>query len=186
MTALLAFFFFIIPFQFALSPAEGFDLASIRLAVIGVFFFWVIRGCVKRKLWLPIDFSTFFFLTFIVFASVSFLWAQHGGFALRKILFLLSFAPLFIVLYSTFREAPYARLMVLRAYVFGATAAAIVGILIFLSQFLFGVERVFFLSDSVYPPIIFGTIIWSVGYKLSKPPRQYFWRHTASGLGLFS
>lgn len=152
MTAILAFFFFIIPFQFALSPAQGIDLAIIRLAAIGVFFFWLLYGGVRRKLWLPTDISAFLFLSFIALAAVSFLWAEQSEFALRKILFLLSFAPLFIVLVSVFREAPGARLRVLRAYVFGAGAAAVVGILIFFSQFLFGVERVFaVLSQSVLP-----------------------------------
>ena len=102
--SLIAFFIFSLPFQFALQPAGGVDLALARVLAIGIFFLWAAKGLSERRLMLPRPFPLFFFIAFFLWSSASFLWAGSPFWALRKTAFLLSFLPLFLVFSDLFRE----------------------------------------------------------------------------------
>lgn len=138
----IVFFSFFLPFQFALHPAEGVDLASMRVFAIGMFLWWCARSLSERRLALPRPLPFFLFLSFLIWASASFLWADNVSWSLRKTAFLLSFFPLFLVASSFFRDA-HLRKRVFQALVCGSSAAALLALLQFFSQFIFGVERTF-------------------------------------------
>jgi hypothetical protein len=163
MNNLFVLYFLFLPFQFALSPVPGVDLASIRLLTLFLFLVWLSRGLIQRRILLPKLSPLFLFSGFLFIAFGSFLWSEHIVLALRKTLFLFSFAPLFIILASWFEEQRSARLVVLTSFVVGAFLSAITGIFFFLSQFIFGVERVFsFLIGSVLPFFLGTTFAQSV------------------------
>lgn len=140
--ALLTFFVFFLPFQFALHPAEGIDLASARVLAIGIFLWWSMKSLSEKRLILPLPLPLFFFTAFFLWVAASFLWAENASWALRKTAFLLSFLPLFLVFYASFRE-PRLRDRVFRALASGAALAALFALLQFSLQFIFGVEKMF-------------------------------------------
>jgi drug/metabolite transporter (DMT)-like permease len=131
MNNLFVLYFLFLPFQFALSPVPGVDLASIRLLTLFLFLVWLSRGLIQRRILLPKLFPLFLFSGFLFIAFGSFLWSEHIVLALRKTLFLFSFAPLFIILASWFEEQRSARLVVLTSFVVGAFLSAITGIFFF-------------------------------------------------------
>ncbi len=152
MKFLLSLFFFLLPFQWALSPLPGIDLALARPAVIVLFFLWFSFGFLRRKLILPISWASFFMTFFLFWSALSLLWSQDVSFAVRKLLFLFSLVPLFFILLSRFDERPLERLSLLRAFVLGAFLSAATGIIIFFLQFFFGVEKTFtFLMKEILP-----------------------------------
>lgn len=145
-------YFFVLPFQFALSPGEGVDLASIRLATMAFVFVWIIHGLLFRRAVFPSLLATFFLSGFILLALGSALWAENPFFALRKSLFLLSFLSLLFVFAALFFDHPSWRAVTLKSFVLGAALSALVGIIIFFSQFIFGLESVLaFLLIEVLP-----------------------------------
>lgn len=156
-------YFLLLPFQFALSPTEGIDLAIIRLLTIGLVGVFLVRGLLQKKILLPPLLPVFFLTGLLLMAVGSFLWADNPSFALRKSLFWLSFFPLFFVLASWFRECPGDRANVVKFFVGGAFVSAMGALLIFVSQFFFGVGRVFsFLTDSLLPFFLGATFAQSV------------------------
>lgn len=157
MRYLILGYFLLLPFQFALSPAPGIDLAVIRVATLVLVILWLVRGFVSRKLMLPVGVPSFFLLTFLFLAVFSLLWADNTVFAGRKVLFFCSFLPLFFVLLSWFREYPEERRGVLRAFLYGAFLAAASGIFVFSLQFFLGVERVFSFLTQYILPFFLGT-----------------------------
>jgi O-antigen ligase len=145
-------YFFILPFQFALSPGEGVDLASIRLVTMALVFSWIIHGFLFRRMIFPSLLATLFLSGFTLLALGSALWAENSLFALRKSLFFLSFLPLFFVLAALFFDQPSWRGVILKSFALGAALSALVGIIIFFSQFLFGLEYVLaFLLIDILP-----------------------------------
>lgn len=139
---ILLFFLFFIPFQFALRPTEGIDLAFIRVLTVTILFLWLAKSFFDKKIYLPRPKVLFFFLAYLLWASVSFFWAENTNWAFRKALFLISFFPLFIVFFVTLQNASF-RKKTMKALVVGAVAISIIALLQFFSQFLFGVEKVF-------------------------------------------
>lgn len=141
MNGLLLFFTSYLPFQIALNPMAGVDLASIRILAIGIFIFWLIRSFKKIKIifsstWLP-----WFIVIFCLISAFSLIFAENTDWGLRKLAFLLSFFPLYFVFFDTTFEA---RVKVIRCLIWSATILAAVGIIQFAAQF-------FVTLDGIYP-----------------------------------
>ncbi len=152
MKSFLAAYFLVLPFQWALSPAPGVDLAVMRVATLLGVLFWLAWGLFQRKVFVPTGWGSVFWLCFLFFSTLSYFWATEQSFALRKILFLLNFAPIFFLVCTWLQQSYQERFFVIRAYVMGASLLAVVGIVLFLSQFLFGVEAVFaVLTQNILP-----------------------------------
>lgn len=148
----LGWYFLLLPFQFALSPVEGIDLAIIRLLTLSIVAAWIVYGLVSRKLFFPEGNSIFFLSGFLILSLCSALWAQEASYSLRKALFFLSFYPLFFVLSALFFESKASRTYVLQYFVLGATLSAVVGMGLFFFQFIVGVAPLFaFLTESILP-----------------------------------
>ncbi|MEK9151203.1 MAG: O-antigen ligase family protein [Patescibacteria group bacterium] len=141
----------LLPFQFALYPAEGVDLALARVWAIAIILLWGTKHLSEKRLAMPRPPLFFFFTAFLLWTSVSFLWAENTQWALRKIAFLLPSLLLFLVFFSVCREA-HSRDRILRAFSVGAFLAALVAIAQFSLQFVFGIEKVFaFWTREVLP-----------------------------------
>src|SRR6185369_14986442 len=145
-------FFFILPFQWALSPVPGIDLALARVLSMLIFFVWVFSSVFKKRLMLPDGLSSFLASSFLFISALSFLWAGNADFSVRKIAFLFSFFPSFFVLTSFFKENINRVQTTLSFFIYGSVIAAAVSLVQFFSQFIFGVEKVFsFWTGSILP-----------------------------------
>lgn len=138
----LLIFLFLLPLQFALNPTIGTDLPVGRVLAVVIILWWLARGLAKRHIPFPSVYFTAAVLSFLGIAAASFLWVENTDFALRKFLFLLNFFPLLFVFFDLGKERGNPALW-LKAFCMGAFGTALIGLGIFMSQFLFGVEKVF-------------------------------------------
>ncbi|HCO99415.1 MAG: O-antigen ligase family protein [Candidatus Moranbacteria bacterium] len=148
-----AFLFFcaLLPFQFALNPKEGFDLAIIRILIPLIFLIWIFIALKNKQKIFKLNWTTSLLGLFFILAIISLLFSPNLSWSVRKILFPLSIAPLYFlaasILITTLRQK--------RAFLFlvsSATVLAWVGILQFTSQFIFGIDSVsLFLSTHITP-----------------------------------
>lgn len=156
-------YFLFLPFQWALSLSEGIDLAVIRLVTIASFFFWLALSLAKKEVRLPRGWGVVFFATLLFFIILSLFWSENWHFSVRKILFILSFAPLFLMFCSWLETSAEDSVSLLKAYVGGAFLLSVVGVSAFFAQFLFGVEVVFsFLVTDILPFFLGETFAASV------------------------
>ena len=154
--AILLFIFFL-PFQFALHPTGGIDLAVIRVLAIGIFLWWGIQSLAERRCLLPRPLQMFCFGAFLLWCTLSFLWAENDLWALRKSAFLWSFFPLFLVFFAHFREQR-AREKMFQVWVQSASVIAIISLIQFSSQWIWGVEKVFLLWTQQVLPFFLGPV----------------------------
>ncbi|MEK7598131.1 MAG: O-antigen ligase family protein [Patescibacteria group bacterium] len=143
-----------LPFQLALNPSAGIDLASIRVLILGAFFVWLAVGLRKKRLVVKKNIQTGLVITFLFLNVLSLLVARNTDWSSRKLLFLFSIFPVYFVA----SQAVNKREKILKAsqtIVFSATAAATVGLVQFFAQFLFGLESVYkFWADHVIEPFL--------------------------------
>ena len=142
------------PFQVALNPTEGIDLASIRVIVLLLFFFCLADGLKNKKIIIPFNIQTGLIFSFLFFNLLSLFIARNSDWSIRKLLFLFSLFPIYFVTLHLINNRK--RLLVIsKGLVFGGTLVAILGIAQFFSQFVFGLERVYkFWADYVIVPFL--------------------------------
>lgn len=142
MFALLKILAIYLPFQLALNPAEGIDLASIRVLILIIFSIWLMEGFRRKKLTVAFGSVTFFIIAFLFLSAFSFFWAKNPDWAMRKIVFLFSVFPLYFavsdVIYNRERMIEIVKWLVV-----SGSLVAMVGIIQFFSQFIFGLEKVY-------------------------------------------
>ncbi|MFA5986701.1 MAG: O-antigen ligase family protein [Parcubacteria group bacterium] len=96
------------------------------------------------------------YIVFSLFYSPEQLWT------LRKILFLLSFAPLYYILITLFIAQTNAHVLLCRAIVYGATLAGIIGIIQFIMQFIVTLSTLLTFWSLFTPFFLGGTFSASV------------------------
>lgn len=130
-----------LPFQIALNPTQSIDLASIRVFILLIFFFWLAEGLRKKRLNV-IGGPVAVFLTMFLFLSCfSLFWAKNEDWAIRKILFFLSIFPLYFVVSDLVRgREKMDKLLGILSY--SGMVVAFIGIIQFLSQFVIGLDAV--------------------------------------------
>lgn len=138
--SLIALIFYL-PFQIALNVSNTIDLASSRLFIITLFIVWLLKSLAKKKLVIPCQLTTCFILVFLGLATLSACFSIDQDKSAVRLLFFLSIVPLYFV------AANYLNLTVkitkaIYVLLFSAALAAIVGIVQFLSQFVFGIDVV--------------------------------------------
>lgn len=126
--------FLYLPFQIALNPAEGFDLASVRIIIPLLFLVWLIDSLKNKKIILPNNLTFLLLISFLFLASFSLFFAPNYTWGIRKLLFLFSIFPLFFVINGIFPLSSQKTLSLLKFTVWGAFLAAFVGIIQFLLQ----------------------------------------------------
>ncbi|HLB50766.1 MAG TPA: O-antigen ligase family protein [Patescibacteria group bacterium] len=155
--ALITLLAILLPFQFALQPAEGVDLAIVRIIVPMVTLAWLFVRLGQRQVRLPATGQAALFFSFLFISALSLFVALQIGWGLRKLAFLFSLAPLYVVAWDIFASLPQWRTRIVKALLWGAGIAACVGVAQFSLQFFIGsgavVERwhslmVFFLGSS--------------------------------------
>jgi O-antigen ligase len=150
---LLFWYFLLLPFQFALSPLPGFDLALSRVAAIGIgmIFLW---QRLRAGTWiLPPPASFFSLMGLVLLALLSMFWSQEPSWTLRKSLFLISFLPIWFACADAFRRerADFSG-RVASGFFFGAVSAALMALAQFFAQWAFSLDQVLrFWLTRVYP-----------------------------------
>ena len=131
-----------LPFQLALNPTEGIDLASIRVLIIILFFFWLASGLKNKNLRIKNNWTTGLLISFLFLNFISLFVAKNMDFSLRKILFLFSIFPIYFVVTQVVKNEEKV-VKISKALVLGGTIAALVGIGQFLLQFVLGREKTY-------------------------------------------
>jgi len=148
---LFLFFCAFLPLQFALNPATGFDLASVRLVVPLLFLACVYVAIKNKKKLLVRENAVYLLLAFLLLAALSFFHSTNLLWSMRKFLFLFSLFPIYVA--ATFvLDSDQKKRTALRFLVIGAMLVAIIGIVQFLAQFVFGINPVYdFMATKVAP-----------------------------------
>ncbi|EKE11566.1 MAG: O-antigen polymerase [uncultured bacterium] len=143
-----------LPFQLAINPWPGIDLASIRILILVLFFWWLALGLKNRKIEINDNMQTFFVVSFLFLNFLSLIAARNVDWSIRKLLFLFSVFPVYFVA-SQIIINKKRLLKFITVIVFGAAAASVVGIFQFFSQFVFGFKAVYsFWANFVVLPFL--------------------------------
>ncbi|MFH1671358.1 MAG: O-antigen ligase family protein [Candidatus Portnoybacteria bacterium] len=129
---------FYLPFQIALNPPGGFDLASIRVFILILFVFWLVK--IRKFFFNNLQAPGLFF--FLILAGISLLGAQNPLWGARKIAYFLSVFPLYFLVVNLANSLEKTK-KIISVLVNGGIIIALIGFLQFLSQFIFGLERVY-------------------------------------------
>lgn len=152
MTYLLSLVLLItLPFQFAVPFATFGEIPIARIVTLVILASFLISAFFRRSFRLPSLVFSGVLSSFLTLAASSIIWAARPDLAIPKAAFLLNFLPLVFVWYEVSKR-PKGLESLIRATLFGATGAALVGIVFFLSQFIFGVGPTFHLIvDRILP-----------------------------------
>ena len=148
---LISILFLYLPFQIALNPTEGIDLASIRLVIPIIFLIWLIQGLKNKNIFIPYNKITFFILSFLFLSGFSLIVATNMEWGIRKLLFLLSIFPFYFVANNT-REKDI--INILKFLIWGALFSALIGIFQFFSQFIFGINKAIYIWGNAIVPFL--------------------------------
>ncbi len=131
-----------LPFQLALNPVAGVDLASIRVLILLLFFVWLAQGLKKKNIQIKNNWQTGLIVSFLLLNVLSIIVAKNTDWSIRKLLFLFSIFPLYFVASQLIsnREKMF---KVVKAAVFSGSVVAAIGIIQFASQFVVGLEKTY-------------------------------------------
>ena len=131
-----------LPFQLALNPVAGVDLASIRVLIIFLFAFWLMQGLKRKNIQINNNLQTWLVVAFLFLNTFSIFVAKNNDWSIRKLVFLFSIFPIYFVA-SQLILTKFSALRVVNAIVVSATVIAVIGIVQFLLQFLLGLDVVY-------------------------------------------
>ena len=152
MPFLLSLFFLFLPFQFALQPTDFFDMAVIRVLSIFIFLGWLFFSFLHRKLFFPAHPVTFLLLSWFALVTFSIFFSYEPIWGWRKLLFLLSFLPLFFVFADIFKKYPNLFSRVIASFTLGASLSAGIAIIQWFLQWTFGlIPLIQFWTHFVWP-----------------------------------
>ncbi|MFA4817779.1 MAG: O-antigen ligase family protein [Parcubacteria group bacterium] len=153
---LLLLFCLYIPFQIALNPAEGVDLASGRVFILILALMWLISALKNRQVCVPVRIQTFLILSFLFLSAFSLLWARNTDWSLRKLLFLLSIFPIYFIT-TAISKSDFDRIKIIKFLTWGAGLAALVGLIQFALQFIWGLNNILKFWAGTIAPVFLGT-----------------------------
>jgi len=145
MFAWLLFLIAYIPFQIALNPSIRFDLASIRVFIIFFFLFFVVKKLINKDLFR----NNYFYnlqgiclILFLFLSCLSLIGAENIFWGIRKIIFFLSIFPLYFLIIALINNWQKIKKTILILAI-SSSFLALIGLLQFLSQFVFGLEKTY-------------------------------------------
>ena len=141
MKKFILFLVFFLPFQFALNPTPGIDLAIARLLIVLAFFIWFILGLTRKKLTIPNNYITWGLLLFLLFSFLSVVKAEEISWAIRKLFVFLSIIPLYFVVSTTLSNKDF--LKISKIFVYSSFGISLLGIFQFISQFIWDKNLIF-------------------------------------------
>lgn len=154
-------FIFYLPFQVALNPAPGIDLASGRVLAILIFLFWLALSLKNKKIRINHDLLAILILSFIFLSLFSIIFAQNQIWAWKKMLFLLSFFPLYFVFSDLAGNEEKSR-RIIYYLVFGGFLASLTALVQFSLQFIIGLDAALNLWRKIIPAFLGSSFSQSV------------------------
>ncbi len=155
MLTLISLLYLFLPFQIALNPGGGFDVASVRVIIPLIVIMWLVHSLITRKLWIAWRIQTPLLLSFLFLCTFSLVGASEVSWGLRKLLFLISFFPLYFVL-TVLLDTHEKVVHLTKCIVFGSFALAIVSIIQFLLQFVIPLNALFQILTRNILPLFLG------------------------------
>ncbi len=152
---LLLFFCFYLPFQIALNPSAGIDLASSRIFILALFFVWLAESLRRKMLRIGGSKINFFILGFLFLSLLSVSIARNSDWSMRKLLFLFSIFPLYFVV-ADLVNTKEKMLKAVKCLVWGGFFVAILGIFQFAFQFVFGLDATYIFWAKYVSPLFLG------------------------------
>lgn len=128
-----------LPFQFAINPTSTIDLHLSRLFIPILFLVWAGNSLLRRSFFLPLTKETLLLSLFLFLSAFSLLFTEQREWGMRKLFFLLSFFPLFLVATALFRNVSF----LTRAFsllFWGGALSAIAGIVQSMLPFFLGLD----------------------------------------------
>ncbi|PID99704.1 MAG: hypothetical protein CSA81_14895, partial [Acidobacteria bacterium] len=144
-----------LPFNFALNFSASIDLPLVRLAVVAVFaayLFWALK---EKKFFLDNRLRFWLLILFLLLTTLSFLWATDSFRAGRKIIFLWSFLPVYLMSFALARNHLWLEKL-LRVLSWSAFLAACFGLTVFSLQFWLGLNPTLNLIGHYLAPFFLG------------------------------
>lgn len=149
--AFLLFLCVFLPFQFALNPKAGFDVAIIRIIIPIIFLMWILLKMKKREKLFPHDTISLLIICFLLLTLFSILFSSNTWWSFRKILFWASIFPLYFFASSVLNSFNR-KISAVTALLAGSTILAWIAIIQFSAQFFFGINGVYtFLAKNITP-----------------------------------
>lgn len=148
--SLLALVFYL-PFQIAFNVSKGIDLASSRVIIVILFLAWVIKSLAKKTLVIPDKLISGFIIVFLGLAILSAFFSINQERSAIRLLYFLNIIPTYFIFAAYFNSIPKI-IKLIRALLASAVIIAVIGIIQFFGQFVFGVDKIIgFLSKNVAP-----------------------------------
>lgn len=144
-----------LPFQLALNPSAGVDMASARVFILVLFFAWLAEKLKQKKLVVQNNKTNFFLISFLFLNLFSIVVSQNSDWSVRKLLFLFSVFPLYFVA-SNIINTKEQMTKVLKILVWSGFFVAILGIIQFISQFIFGLNATYQFWANYISPVFLG------------------------------
>jgi O-antigen ligase len=151
-----------LPFQLALNPADGIDLASIRIIIPAVFFAWLAICLKKKKIIVPVRMETWFLVSFIFLSLFSLFYAPNTSWGLRKIFFLLNFIPLYFIVSDQIAKKKEVAKKIIDFLIIGASLISLAGLIQFCLPFIIGLDPALRLWEKIIIPFLGETFAQSV------------------------
>ena len=154
---ILLIFVFLIPFLPALNLASGFDLASARVVILGLFGFWFLCALLKREIKIPFDSIGLFSALFLIWTALSLLYSPIFERTIRKELVFLSIFPLYLVVFNLFLERGKSfMLKTVKVIAWSTFLVSLIALIQFLAQFVVGSEAIISLYSDNLAGILWG------------------------------
>lgn len=130
-------------------------MASARIFILLLALIWLIESLKRKELYVSYSIQSLLVFSFLFFSAFSLFYAQNLGWAGRKMLFLFSIFPIYLVAADIFRD-PERRIKVIKFLVWGAGIAAAIGIVQFISQFIIGLDNTAHIWRNYVTPLFLG------------------------------
>ncbi|MFA7208673.1 MAG: O-antigen ligase family protein [Parcubacteria group bacterium] len=160
-----------LPFQLAINPMAGVDLASIRIVILVFLGAWLAQGLKNKNIMIKNSAQTWLVASFLFLNAFSLIMAKNADWSARKLLFLFSIFPIYFVASQAVSNKK--RLLgIADTMVLGGAIVAIIGLVQFAAQFIFGLETTYaFWAEYMTVPFLgksFGAAVlenpsWLVG-----------------------
>jgi len=138
-----------LPFGIALNPRAGFDLASLRVFILLFFLVCLVKIYQKRTQFYNLQAIGLFL--FLILAGFSLLGAENAFWGIRKMLFFVSIFPLYLLVVVLINDWFKIKKAIKTIFI-SSGILALIGLIQFLAQFVFSLERVYsFWANSILP-----------------------------------
>ncbi|MDA3815413.1 MAG: O-antigen ligase family protein, partial [Patescibacteria group bacterium] len=127
------------PFSFAINPTSEIDLNILRVFIPVLFFVWLASSLLYGKIFIDTRPRFLFLVLFLILLFFSVFWATEQERAWRKVLFIFSFVPIYLIAFDLFKKG-LSKKYFLKIFLITSLIQSALGIFQFLLQFIIGID----------------------------------------------